>query len=463
MFIQIQNITVIEKNLLHYPYKEVLMMKKELTSDSIQYFKKQLNQQPAKEIVAHAVMNQGINAVSENPKAKVDLNRVFSIDLPTGKVTAQEKSGRCWLFATLNTLRHEFANQYHVKDFEFSQNYLSFWDRVEKANSFFEMIIETADLPTNDRRVNSLLKMPDDDGGQWANAAALIQKYGLVPKYAMPETQPSNHTNEFSQVLGKQLRKGAMVLRQLHQEGAPHDELEEKKEELMAIIYRMCTYSFGEPVEHFDFEYYDDDNHYHCERDLTPLTFRDRYVTRVLDDYVVLCNAPDRPFYKRYALYDEDNIQGGRHVEFINAPLDIFKQLLIQQLKDGETTWFGCDVLQQMNRQEGFLDSQLYCHDKLFNTDLSFSKEERLQYFEAVCSHAMTFTGVDLIDEQPIRWKVENSWGDKIGDKGYFVMSDSWFDDYVYEVVINKKYLPDSLKQALETEPVRIELWDALA
>lgn len=438
-------------------------MKKELSQTMIKKFQDDLDKQPAAEVVRNAVMNQGINAVSEDPTVKTTLNRAFSIDLPTGKVAAQEKSGRCWLFATLNTLRHEFANKYHVKDFEFSQNYLSFWDRVEKANSFFEMIIDSADLPADDRRVNALLKMPDDDGGQWANAAALVQKYGLVPKYAMPETQPSNHTSEFTQVLGKRLRKDAMILRQLHQDGATHDELENKKEELMTTIYRMCVYAFGKPAEKFDFEYYDDDKNYHKDLGLTPIEFRDKYMTRVLDDYVVLMNAPDRPFNQMYALPDEDNVRGGKHVEFLNIDLATFKKALIDQLKAGESTWFGCDVLQQMNREEGFLDSHLYNYDQLFNTDLSFTKADRVHYYEAVCSHAMTFTGVDLIDDEPVRWKVENSWGEKVGDKGYFVMNDAWFDDYVYEVVINKKYLSDELKEALKTEPVRLELWDALA
>lgn len=438
-------------------------MKKELSQKMIKQFHNDLDKQPASKVVRNAIMNQGINAVSEDASVKGQLNRTFSLEIETGKVTAQEKSGRCWLFATLNTLRHEFAKEYHVKDFEFSQNYLSFWDRIEKANSFLEMIIETADLPTDDRRVNALLKMPDDDGGQWTNAAALIQKYGLVPKYVMPETQPSNHTSEFTQVLGKRLRKDAMILRQLHQDGATQAELEEKKEDLMSTIYRMCVYCFGEPVETFDFEYRDDDKNYHCDRQLTPIAFRDKYMTRILDDYVVLSNAPDRPFNTLYALPDEDNVRGGRPVEFLNVDLPTFKKALIDQLKAGETTWFGCDVLQQMNRQEGFLDSHLYQHGELFNTDLSFTKADRMHYYEAVCSHAMTFTGVDLIDDEPTRWKVENSWGDKIGDKGYFVMNDAWFDDYVYEVVINKKYLSADLQAVLKTTPKRLELWDAMA
>lgn len=438
-------------------------MNKEITPSMLNDYQKEVDAIPQSSVVRRAIMNQGINAVSEDPMVKAKLHRTFSIDLTSSAVTAQEKSGRCWLFATLNTLRHEFEDTYHIKDFQFSQNYLSFWDRLEKANSFYEHIIETADRPTDDRRVMALLKMPDDDGGQWDNAAALIKKYGLVPKYAMPETQPSNHTDEFSALLGKQLRKDAMILRDAYRDGVRDDALKELKEKCLAKIYRFCVYAFGEPVKTFDFEYRDKDNQYHCDQNLTPVQFLEKYVTRNFDDYVVLCNAPDRAFQQRYILPDETNIQGGQDVTFINVPLDTLKDVTLKQLQDGMPTWFGCDVLQQMSRKEGLLDAKLFDYDQVFQTDLSFTKKDRLHYYEAVCSHAMTFTGVDIMDGTPTKWKVENSWGDKIGDKGYFVMDDNWFDDYVYEVVINKKYLPKETLEALSSEPVRLELWDALA
>lgn len=438
-------------------------MSKEITHQHIQTYKDELATIPQATSLQHAIMNQGINAVCENPNIKSKLNRVFSVEIDTDKVSAQEKSGRCWLFATLNTLRHDFEKEYNIKDFEFSHNYLSFWDRFEKANSFYENIISTIDLPSNDRRVQAILQMPDDDGGQWDNAAALIHKYGLVPKYAMPETQPSNHTDEFSSLLAKRLRKDACILRDNYQQHHSIDTLNHLKHDMLSTIYRLCVYAFGTPVETFDFTYRDKDNHYHCYEQLTPQTFYQRFVHRNLEDYIVLCNAPDRPFYQTYTLPDETNIQGGQAVQFLNIPLEDMKQCLIQQLKDGKTTWFGCDVSQQMNRQKGLLSSQLYLYDDVFQTNLTFNKKERLTYYEAVCSHAMTFTGVDLHHEKATQWKVENSWGDKVGDNGYFVMDDEWFNEYVYEVVIDKRYLTPKMIEALTKEPHRLELWDALA
>ena len=438
-------------------------MSKEITKNCIQQCQQQLEHFPQAHSLKRAIMNQGINAICEDPNIKAKLNRVFSTELDTNNVTAQEKSGRCWLFATLNSLRHDFEKKYHLKDFEFSQNYLSFWDRFEKANSFYEHIIETVEQPTHDRRVQALLQMPDDDGGQWDNAAALIKKYGLVPKYAMPETQPSNHTDEFSALLGKRLRKDAFILRSTYKKNHSLDELYDLKQEMLITIYRLCVYAFGEPVQTFDFEYRDEDKNYHCHKDLTPQRFYQDFVSLSLDDYIVLCNAPDRSFYQTYQLDDETNVQDGQPVQFLNVPLAEMKSLLIKQLNDGYATWFGCDVLQQMNRKEGLLDSNLYCYDEVFQTDLDFTKEDRLRYYEAVCSHAMTFTGVDIKDGTPQKWKVENSWGEKAGDKGYFVMSNSWFDDYVYEVVIRKEYLTDEMKLALNKESIHIDLWDALA
>ncbi|MDT3392882.1 MAG: C1 family peptidase, partial [Bacillota bacterium] len=369
-------------------------------------------------------------------------------------------SGRCWLFSTLNTLRHEVAVKYNLKDFEFSQNYLSFWDRFEKANAFYENIIATADQAADSRIVTWLLDSPNGDGGQWDNAAALIKKYGVVPKSVMPETQASENTTEFNQVLNLRLRKDAVKLRQLVAAGA---DVAAAKTEILTVIYRMCAYAFGTPVEHFDFSYRDDANKYHRDTDLTPQSFAAKYLSRDLDDYVTVINSPDKPFNQLYTLPIEDNVVGGQHVTFLNVDLATFKALTIAQLQAGETIWFGNDVLQQMSRPDGLLDSRLFNYDALFATDLQLSKKERLQYRDAVVSHAMTLTGVDLVDGEPTKWKVENSWGEKVGADGYFVMSDQWFDDYVYHVVIKRDLLSPELQQVLQNKPTELAPWDSMA
>lgn len=423
-------------------------------------FKKTLAAQPQAKVVQRAVMNTGINAASEDITVQTQLDRTFSLELPTGKVSNQKHSGRCWLFSTLNTLRHEVAVKYNLKDFEFSQNYLSFWDRFEKANAFYENIIATADQAADSRIVTWLLDSPNGDGGQWDNAAALIKKYGVVPKSVMPETQASENTTEFNQVLSLRLRKDAVKLRALVAAGA---DVAAAKTEMLTVIYRMCAYAFGTPVEHFDFSYRDDDKKYHRDADLTPQSFAAKYLSRDLDDYVTVINSPDKPFNQLYTLPIEDNVVGGQHVTFLNVDLATFKALTIAQLQAGETIWFGNDVLQQMSRPDGLLDSRLFNYDALFATDLQLSKKERLQYRDAVVSHAMTLTGVDLVDGEPTKWKVENSWGEKVGADGYFVMSDQWFDDYVYHVVIKRDLLSPELQQVLQNKPTELAPWDSMA
>lgn len=423
-------------------------------------FKKTLAAQPQAKVVQRAVMNTGINAASEDITVQTQLDRTFSLELPTGKVSNQKHSGRCWLFSTLNTLRHEVAVKYNLKDFEFSQNYLSFWDRFEKANAFYENIIATADQAADSRIVTWLLDSPNGDGGQWDNAAALIKKYGVVPQSVMPETQASENTTEFNQVLSLRLRKDAVKLRALVAAGA---DVTAAKTEMLTVIYRMCAYAFGTPVEHFDFSYRDDDKKYHRDADLTPQSFAAKYLSRDLDDYVTVINSPDKPFNQLYTLPIEDNVVGGQHVTFLNVDLATFKALTIAQLQAGETIWFGNDVLQQMSRPDGLLDSRLFNYDALFATDLQLSKKERLQYRDAVVSHAMTLTGVDLVDGEPTKWKVENSWGEKVGADGYFVMSDQWFDDYVYHVVIKRDLLSPELQQVLQNKPTELAPWDSMA
>ena len=439
-------------------------MIKEITKENITNYQKNLKDLPNSKVLKRAVMNNGINKASEDSEVIAkNLNRNFSIDIDTGEVCNQKHSGRCWLFSTLNTLRYEFSKDHKVKDFEFSQNYLSFWDRLEKSNSFYNFIVQTANEPLDSRTVNTLLKICNGDGGQWDNAPALIEKYGLIPKYAMPETEVSNDTTNFNEVLNCKLRKDALVLRDLIHKGAKEEEISNTIEKMLNEVYRICVYSFGEPPEKFDFEYRDDDKVYHQDLNLTPKEFAKKYIRKNLDDYVVILNAPDREFNKLYSIPMENNIIGGRDVLFLNLDLDTFKNLLINQLKEEEPTWFACDVLKQMSRDEGLLGADLFKYEDLFDIDLHMSKAERLSCAEATVSHAMTMVGVDLVDEKPTRWKVQNSWGEKVGEKGYFVMDDKWFDEQVYDVVINKKFLTKEQLEILNTKPVELTLWDALA
>ena len=430
-------------------------MTHELTLDEIAKFQQDYQQNKQNKIAELAVVNNGVQKASFNGEGIRDLNRTFSIEIPTDNVTDQKQSGRCWLFAALNVLRHKFAKQYHTKNFTFSQSYLFFWDRIERANIFFNHILETADKPVDDRTVHFYLQAPDTDGGQWHMAISLIRKYGLVPTYAQDESFTANNTAAFNQALNMKLREDGLVLRKLAQAGK-NDEIEQKRQEYLSEIYRMAVIAFGQPVQKFDLEFKDDDGNYKLDQNITPLDFFHNYFEDDLDDYVVLFNAPDHEYDKLYAFPFEDNVEGGSPVRFLNTKIENLKEAAIKQLKDGETIWFGCDVGKQSDRQKGILAADLYETDTIFGIETKLNKKERLQTGASGSTHAMTFVGVDVVDGKPRQWKVENSWGTKVGDKGYFVMDDKWFDEYLFKVVVKKQYLPEKLVKIAESEALSL-------
>jgi aminopeptidase C len=445
---------------------DIATMAHQLTRQEIEEMQVKFADNSQAAVVQRAAMRNGVLEASYNSKAKEKLNRTFSVEVETGGVTNQRHSGRCWLFATLNTLRHQFAKKYKLKDFELSQAYLYFWDKIERANIFYDRILETADRPTDDRLVKFYLTElggPGGDGGQWAMAAGLIEKYGVVPSYAMPETFNTNDTTGFAQALNLKLRHDAKILRELKTSGANTEKLNARRQALLAEVYRMTAIAVGEPPATFDLEYKDDDKKYHLKKDLTPQQFFKDYFDMDPDNYVVLTNSPDKAYGKRYSLPSQDNIVGGQPITFVNVEMDALHAAAVSQLKDGQTVWFGNDVLKQMNRKEGLLDTELYKTAELFTVDLTMSKAERLQYGEAEVSHAMTLTGVDLDGDHVRQWKVENSWGDKNGEKGYFVMSDDWFEQFTYEVVIQRKYLTKAQLAIADSTPIPLPAWDSLA
>ncbi|AVL00870.1 C1 family peptidase [Pediococcus inopinatus] len=437
-------------------------MGKEVSQENVAKFKKNFAQDNRNSVVQRAATKNGVLNASEDIAAKVRLDRTFSIELDTGKVTNQRHSGRCWLFSLLNTLRHQLADKENMKDFELSESYSFFWDKVERANVFYENIIRTAAKPTSDREVAFYLSSPDDDGGQWAMAAGLVQKYGVVPASVMPESFNTNDTSGFASSLNLKLRKDAVELRELKNGGASEGQLDAKRDQLLAEVYQMTAIAVGTPPDKFDFEYRDDKKNYHRDADITPKDFYDKYIGVDLDDYVVVTNSPDKPFDKLYSLPAEDNIVGGKKITLLNVDMAVLRKAAVAQLKDGETVWFGNDVLEQMDRNDGLLDSKLYRTDALFDVDLSMSKAERLQFGQAAVSHAMTLTGVDVVDDEVTKWKVENSWGDKSGDKGYFAMTDDWFENYVYQVVVHRKYLTDAQRKIADATPEPLPVWDPM-
>lgn len=413
----------------------------------------------------NTVTHNGIHASLETRKSAVENTPVFSLDLTKDKVTNQKASGRCWMFAALNTFRHKMISSFQLEDFELSQAHTFFWDKYEKSNWFLEQVIATADQELTSRKVAFLLQTPQQDGGQWDMVVSLFEKYGVVPKSVYPESISSSNSRELNTYLNKLLRQDAQILRDLIHLGADSEAVASKKQALLQEIFNFLAMSLGLPPREFDFSYRDKDNQFHSESGLTPQSFYKKYVDLQLDDYVSIINAPttDKPYGKSYTVDMLGNVVGSRPVRYLNVPMDRLKELAIAQMKAGETVWFGSDVGQVSNRKAGILATDVYDFEGGMDIHLTQDKAGRLDYAESLMTHAMVLTGVDLDEAgQSRKWKVENSWGDKVGTDGYFVASDAWMDEYTYQIVVRKEFLTEDELAAYEAEPIVLAPWDPM-
>ncbi|MGT2846988.1 aminopeptidase C [Streptococcus massiliensis] len=415
--------------------------------------------------VENAVSHNGLLSSLERRSSEAETAPVFSLDLTKDPVTNQKASGRCWMFAALNTFRHKMIGTFKLEDFELSQAHTFFWDKYEKSNWFLEQVLATADQELTSRKVKFLLDVPQQDGGQWDMVVVLFEKYGVVPKSAYPESSASSNSRELNQYLNKLLRQDAQILRDFVATGADAAALQIKKEELLQEIFNFLAMTLGLPPREFDFAYRDKDNNYYCERNLTPQAFYKKYVDIKLSDYVSVINAPtaDKPYGKSYTVEMLGNVAGSRDVRYLNVPMERLKELAVTQMQAGETVWFGSDVGQSSNRKKGILSAATYDFKSSMNIDLVQDKAGRLDYSESLMTHAMVLTGVDLDENgKSLKWKVENSWGDKVGDKGYFVADDAWMDEYTYQIVVRKDLLTAEELAAYKAEPIVLAPWDPM-
>lgn len=420
---------------------------------------------PKYQAVENAVTHNGLLKSLETRQSEIDNSYAFSIDLTKDEVANQKASGRCWMFAALNTFRHKLISEFKLENFELSQAHTFFWDKYEKSNWFMEQVIATADQELGSRKVKFLLDTPQQDGGQWDMVVALFEKYGVVPKSVYPESISSSASRELNQYLNKLLRQDAQILRELVNSGAAKETVQTKKEELLQEIFNFLAINLGLPPRQFDFAYRDKDDQYQVEKAITPQTFYEKYVGLKLADYVSIINAPttDKPYGKSYTVEMLGNVVGSRDVRYINLPMDRFKELAIAQMQAGETVWFGCDVGQLSDRQKGIMALNTY--DFTSSMDITFHQDKagRLDYSESLMTHAMVLTGVDLDENgQSTKWKVENSWGDKVGQKGYFVASDEWMDEYTYQIVVRKEFLTAEELATYEAMPTVLSPWDPM-
>ncbi len=427
-------------------------------------FRNEFINDPERVRMQNAVTRVGIDDVALRHDRVVSLDTTMSVRLDDWEVTNQRKSGRCWLFASLNLFRYGAAKKLKVKNFEFSQNHAMYWDKLERANLFLNDIIATADQPVDGRLVSFLLETLLGDGGQWNMAMSVYKKHGVVPKQLMPETQSSGNTARMNQSLRAILRQGAKELRDLIGAGATPGELENKRDAYIVAAHSILTTHLGTPPAEFDWQWRDDSGRLHRDGVLTPQEFFSRYVTVPVDEFVCLVDDP-RPEHPKGAALTVDylgNVVGGDPVRYINAPISEMKRLAIEALIAGEPVWFGCDVGKMMARKEGLWSADLYDLGGVYGTEFTLDKENRVRYGESLMTHAMLFTGVDLVDGIPRRWRVENSWGDENGDKGFYTMDDSWFNEYVFEVAVDGRNLTGELSAAITADPLHLPPWDPM-
>ena len=417
---------------------------------------------PKTRVVRHALSRNSLSSVIFDTASLAAVANEFSLDLKTLPVANQRASGRCWIFAGLNILREKIAKECGLSKFELSQNYLSLYDKIEKSNFTLETILKLGDRDHDDRELAFILRDPVSDGGQWDMFVNLVKKYGLLPQEVFPETFQSNNTMESDRLVNAAIRHFAAQAAPLLRKGKTA-EARALKEETMEKIYGFFLDAFGVPPKSFRFEYTNDKG-YHVEEEVTPVAFFDKYVGSSIDDYQSLINSPtaDKPFLKNYTIDYLGNVVEGKIINHLNLPMERMKELILAQLRDGFPVWFGSDVGFYRDRQGFAWDSHAFDYESSFGIPLQFEKGLMLDYGHSAMNHAMVVTGVNLVGDVPNRWKIENSWGGDNGTNGYYVMSQDFFDTFVYQAVVMKKYLNEEEKLAIAQEPKHLHPWDPM-
>ena len=416
-------------------------------------------------LARNAATQVGIEAASLNREKIQHTSTAVSHRLDDWKATSQKKSGRCWLFSSLNFLRSRARESLGIKNFEFSQSYVFFWDKFERANWFLTDIIATSGEPVDGRLVQFLLGDVLGDGGQWDMAVSVYMKYGLVPKEVMPESEASTNSRPMNARLRAVLHIGALRLREAIAAGASAEEVDTQRRKILADVWKILVVCLGEPPVRFNWQWRDDEGNFHRDGEITPHEFYERHVGVDLSEYICLVDdpRPENPKGSMETVEHLGNVVGGRPIRYLNAPVEEIKRIAAAQIAAGEAVWFGADVSQPYDRGLGFFVTGIHDYDGLFDVDFSSTKLERVRSGESAMDHAMLFTGVDLDEAgQPRAWRVENSWGDEPGDSGFFTMDDQWFTDNVFEVVVPKSALPEDLAAAVDSEPIVLPAWDPM-
>ena len=434
----------------------------QITKKQIESMRAEFDGDPSAKVAQNAVTGNNVASVSLRRDLVQEVDFTFSTKLDNWKATNQTSSGRCRLFATLNLFRPGTMKKMNVKEFEFSQAHIHFWDKFERSNHFLEAIIETSDRAVDDRTIHFLLSDPIGDGGQWNMAMNLIRKHGLVPKSAYPESNSSSSTRWMNSILKDILRSTASEIREIIGSGGTAEDARAHKESRMKDIWRVLCIHLGTPPESFDWQWRDKDKEFHRRGKMTPQEFAREFVDIDWEDYVCIVNDPRNEYYQTYTVEYLQNVAGGPPVVYLNVPSDEMKSITQKILEDGLPVWMGCDVGKQMDRKRGLWDANLFETNELYGVNYGMDKADRLRYGQTMMTHAMLFTGVDVVDGKPRRWRVENSWGDDSGEKGFYTMNDNWYDEHMFEIATSRKYLSKKMLDGLETEPRVLDAWDPM-
>lgn len=426
--------------------------------------KQSYRETPADKAIRNAICNNDIRKLALNQENTQGMDTYFSDKVLSKGITNQKSSGRCWLFTGLNVMRAKMIAKYNLGAFEFSHNYSFFWDQLEKANLFLQGVIDTGDKPMNDKMVEWLFQHPLNDGGQFTGVSDIISKYGVVPKEVMPETNSSENTAQMSSLIILKLREYGLELRDAVSKGAATQHLMNRKTEMLGTVYRMLALNLGVPPTEFAWTRKDAAGRPVETKNYTPVSFFKEYVNDDLNhNYVMLMNDPSRDFYKCYEIDYDRHRYDGQNWTYVNLPIEDIKEMAIKSIKDSTMLYFSCDVGKFLDRDRGLLDINNYDYASLMGTTFGMDKKQRIQTFASGSSHAMTLMAVDLDKNgKPKKWMVENSWGSTAGYQGHLIMTDKWFDEYMFRLVVEKKYVPAKVLKILEQEPIRLPAWDPM-
>lgn len=439
-----------------------ILAQKNISSEMLKKMQEDYQSIPSYKALENAISSNDIKKLAVNRENLGESDTYFSNRVKSKGVTNQEKSGRCWLFTGLNVMRPMVINKLNLPSFQFSQSYLFFYDQLEKSNLYLEGIIETADKPLDDRKVDWLFKNPIGDGGQWTGVVDLVSKYGVVPAEIMPESYHANNTAMLSKLLRRKLRENGMTLRKKFSEGSKEKELQDIKIKMLSEVYQILALSLGQPPAGFQWRYKSTDGTLSKMKTYTPMSFYEEYVGVNLEDYVMFMNDPTRDYYKLYEIeYDRHRLDGSNW-KYINLPVEEIKEFAKASIIDNEAMYFSCDVGKQLDSKRGYLNIYNYDYASLMGVEFGMDKKARIATHESGSSHGMTLVAVDLSDSGEInKWLLENSWGNA-GFKGHLVMSDEWFSEYMFRLVINKKYISVKTLSILEQEPILLPPWDPM-